>query len=294
VEFEAASDAIVSGDLKALTRLLRENRALIRQRSTREHRATLLHYTSANGVEGYQQKTPQNIVEIAELLLKSGAEVDAEANVYGGGCTTLGLAATSVHPEVAGVQELLLQLLLDYGAEIEKQNLAGNNQGAVISCLANGRPRAGAFLAARDARLDLESAGGIGRLDVVKTFFSPDGALKPPATKRQLQNGFLWACMYGREDVVLFLLEHAARSGRHRCNRITLGCRWRIPQHYQTAHRAWNSTGRNQYPGAEPLWNMQAMDSNIVRPTLTSLRRSKCFSLLAQRYEGIGWNGLRN
>jgi hypothetical protein len=70
------------------------------------------------------------------------------------------LAATRVNPEVTGVQELLLQLLLDYGPEIEKQNLAGNNQGAVISCLANGRPRAGAFLAARGARLDLESAGG--------------------------------------------------------------------------------------------------------------------------------------
>jgi hypothetical protein len=69
------------------------------------------------------------------------------------------LAATRVNPEVTGVRELLLQLLLDYGAEIEKQNLAGNNQGAVISCLANGRPRAGAFLAGRGARLDLESAG---------------------------------------------------------------------------------------------------------------------------------------
>ena len=69
------------------------------------------------------------------------------------------MAATRVNPEVTGVQELLLQLLLDYGAELEKQNLAGNNQGAVISCLANGRPRAGAFLAARGARLDLESAG---------------------------------------------------------------------------------------------------------------------------------------
>jgi len=103
-----------------------------------------------------------------------------------------------------------LQLLLDYGASIERPNLAGNSHSAVIACFANGQPRAAEFLAARGARLDLESAAGIGRLDVVKTFFTPDGTLKPSATKRQLQNGFLWACMYGRKDVVVFLLEHGA------------------------------------------------------------------------------------
>ena len=209
-QFEQAADAIVSGDLRTLKRLLRENPKLVRERSTREHCATLLHYTSANGIEGYRQKTPKNIVEIARHLLKSGAQVDAEADVYGGGCTTLGLAATSVHPEVAGVQEALLQLLLDHGALMEKTNLAGNRHSAVIACLANGRPRAAEFLATRGAQLDLESAAGLGQIDVVKTFFDPDGSLKPPATKTQLQKGFLWACMYGRENAVVFLMEHGA------------------------------------------------------------------------------------
>lgn len=209
-QFESAADAIVSGDVRSLQRILRQNPELVWERSTREHRATLLHYSSANGVEGYRQKTPKNIVEIADLLLKAGAEVDAEADVYGGGCTTLGLAATSVHPEVAGVQEPLLQILLDYGAMIDKPNLAGNKQSAVIACFANGRPRAGEFLAARGAKLDLESAAGLGRLDIVKTFFHSDGSLKPAATKRQLQKGLLWACMYGRENVAAFLLEHGA------------------------------------------------------------------------------------
>jgi Ankyrin repeats (3 copies) len=209
-QFEAAADAIVSGDVQTLKRLLRENPNLVRERSAREHRATLLHYTSANGVEGYRQKTPKNIVEIANLLARSGADVDAEADVYGGGCTTLGLAATSIHPERAGVQEPLLQVLLDHGASIEKPNLAGNAQSAVIACLANGRPRAGEFLAAHGAKLDLESAAGLGRIDVVETFFGGGGTLTPPATQRQLQNGFLWACMYGRKNVVLFLLDHGA------------------------------------------------------------------------------------
>jgi ankyrin repeat protein len=209
-EFEAAANAIVTGDLNILRDLLARNPDLVRQRSTREHRAALLHYTAANGVEGYRQITPQNIVEIARFLFESGAEVDAEANVYGGGCTTLGLAATSVHPELAGVQEELLQLLLDHGALIEKPNLAGNGHGAVIACLANGRQKAAVFLASRGASLNLESAAGAGRLEIVKTSFHTDGTLLPPATKRDLQAGFLWACMYGHEDVASFLLEHGA------------------------------------------------------------------------------------
>src|SRR5215471_13468803 len=209
-QFEAAADAIVSGDMPTLKRLLEETPGLAQQRSTREHRATLLHYTSANGVEGYRQKTPKNIVQIADLLLKSGAAVDAEADVYGGGSTTLGLAATSVHPEVAGVQEPLLQVLLDHGASIDKPDPAGNQQIALISCFANGRPRAAEFLAARGAQVDLESAAGLGRIDLVEACFDSDGNLKPPSTKRQLQTGFLWACMYGRENVVRFLLHHGA------------------------------------------------------------------------------------
>ena len=209
-QFEAAAEAIISGDLPLLKRLVYQNPALVRERSTREHHATLLHYTSANGVEGYRQKTPQTIVGIAQFLLQSGAEIDAEADVYGGGCTTLGLTATSIHPEVAGVQEDLLRLLLDHGAQIDKPNLAGNNQSTVIACLANGRGRAAEFLAAHGARLNLESAAGIGRLDVVESCFDSQGNLKLPATKQQLQHGFLWACMYGRDTVAKFLLDHGA------------------------------------------------------------------------------------
>jgi len=174
--FEAAADAIVKGDIKTLQRLLRDDPQLIRARSTREHKATLLHYVSANGVEGYRQKTPANIVEITELLLQSGAEVDAEADVYGGGSTTLGLVATSVHPFRAGVQNPLLQLLLDYGAEIDHKTGAGNRQSSVLGALANGRPEAAAYLAERGARLNLEAAAGVGRRNVVKSFFKHDGS----------------------------------------------------------------------------------------------------------------------
>jgi hypothetical protein len=93
--FETAADAIVAGDISTVERLLREDPSLIHARSTREHRAMLLHYVAANGVENYRQKTPKNIVEITKTLLDAGAEVDAGADMYGGNATTLGLAANT-------------------------------------------------------------------------------------------------------------------------------------------------------------------------------------------------------
>ncbi len=208
--FEAAADAITSGDIRTLRRLLHDYPELVRMRSQRTHQAPLVHYVAANGVEDFRQKTPNNIVEIAKLLLDAGAEVNAESNAYGGGSTALGLVATSVHPERAGVQEPLMQVLLDHGAVIDRPGGAGNRLTAVEGCLANGRGKAARFLASRGARLNLATAAGIGSLDIVKTFFHGDGSLEPTATKEQVQRGFLWACMYGRRDIVEFLLDHGA------------------------------------------------------------------------------------
>jgi ankyrin repeat protein len=171
---------------------------------------------SANGVEGYRQKTPKNVVEITKFLLDAGAEVDAEADVYGGGATTLGLVGTSVHPFRAGVQNPLMQILLDHGADIDHETSAGNRQNAVTGCLANGRGEAAAYLADRGARLDLEAAAGVGRLDFVKGFFNADGGLKKKTTRKQLQSAFTQACAWGRLNVVEFLLDKGVDlSGHH-------------------------------------------------------------------------------
>jgi ankyrin repeat protein len=210
-QFEAAVDAIVTGGASQLKQLLRRTPELIRERSTREHRATLLHYVGANAVEGYRQKTPPNIVEIAEILLESGAEVDADLD-YGAekarypercGSTTLGLAATSCHPAAAGVQLTLLDMLLKHGALVD--GLVGG-WNPLIAALHNGRGAAAAHLAKRGARLDLEGAAGVGRLETVKSFFKRDGSLKSNATQGQMEAGLMWACEYGHVRVVDFLL----------------------------------------------------------------------------------------
>lgn len=81
--FEAAAEAVVAGDADTLRRMLREFPELAKARSTRRHRATLLHYVAANGVEASRQKIPPNAVEIATLLLDAGAEPGALADMYG-------------------------------------------------------------------------------------------------------------------------------------------------------------------------------------------------------------------
>ncbi len=270
--FERAAEAIVAGDLSTLEFLLRKTPALTRARSTREHRATLLHYVAANGVEGYRQKTPQNAAAIAKRLLDAGAEVDATAGVYGGGATTLMLTATSIHPEQAGVQEALLEVLLEHGASLNQKDDRGGS--TIAACLANGRPRAATFLADHGADLDLEAAAGLGRLAQVKTFFDGKGNLKAPATQAQMEQGFLWASEYGHNDVVEFLLARgtnlhaAANTGQTALHCAVLGA------HRETIlllldHGA-NLEARNSYGGTalgQALWcavNIKEIDYTPV------------------------------
>jgi ankyrin repeat protein len=180
-----------------------EHPGLAHERSTRDHRSTLLHYVSANGVEDYRQKTPKNIVAIANLLLDARAEVDAPSDAYGGGCTPLALVATSVHPEKAGIQLPLLQTLLDRGADFRRPGIAGNRHSIVHGCIANGQPAAAKFLADLGAPVDLESAAALGRLDVLDALF-------PTADPKQLASALRYACGYGSVPAIEFLLERGA------------------------------------------------------------------------------------
>jgi hypothetical protein len=208
--FESAVDAIVAGDVTTLEALLRAHPGLARARSTRDHRSTLLHYVSANGVEDFRQQTPPNIVAITSLLLSAGAEVDAASEAYGGGSTTLGLVATSVHPEEAGVQIALLEMLLEHGAHVDQPGVAGNQSSIVWSCLANGQGHAAQFFADRGAPITLREAAGVGRLDVVRRSFDEQGEPRPGVTREELDEALLYACGYGHAEVVRFLLERSA------------------------------------------------------------------------------------
>jgi hypothetical protein len=204
--FEASVEAVIDGDVAELERRLTDRPELINVRSMRRHRATLLIYVGANGVEDFRQKTPSNAVAVTETLLRHGADVNAIGTMYGGS-TTLGLVATSVHPERAGMQRALIDLLLANGATFDSAVAPGYTRGLIINaCLANGRADAARFLALRGATVDLEGASGIGRLDLVRGFVDASARFQPGATESQLRSGFNWACEYGHPEVVEFML----------------------------------------------------------------------------------------
>jgi hypothetical protein len=148
-QFEAAADAVVSGDEQSLVDLLTGRPSLVSDRSPLGHSAALLHYVAANGVEFRRQECGPAAPVVTERLLSSGAAVDALANTYGGGSsqTVLVLLLTSGHPAAAGVTNAILDVLLRHGADPNGVNADGSplraargvgNDGAVARLTAAG------------------------------------------------------------------------------------------------------------------------------------------------------------
>jgi ankyrin repeat protein len=203
--FETAVEAVVGGNLLALEALLAAEPALVRARSTRRtcfdppvHRATLLHYVGANGVEGNRQRTPPNAVAIARALLESGAEPDALAGFYGCECATLSLLVSSSHPHEAGLQVELAELLLDHGAALEGRGEAWGTP--LLTALVFGYPATAEALARRGARVGLAAAAGLGRLDEA-------ARLLPNATASERHLALALAAQLGHAPLVRLLLD---------------------------------------------------------------------------------------
>jgi ankyrin repeat protein len=214
-EFESAVEAVVDGDLAALEDALRHNPALVRARSSRlcffdppvMHRATLLHYVAANGVEQYRQKTPPNAVEIARALLQSGAEPDALADMYGVECTTMSMLVSSGHPAKAKLQVALVELLLDFGAAIEGRGTRKWG-GPLFTALAYGMSETAQALAKRGACVDLPTAAGLGLMDDA-------GRLLPSADAEARHRALALAAQHGHAEIVRLLLDAGEDPNRY-------------------------------------------------------------------------------
>jgi len=110
IEFERCIDLVLAGNVDELFITLSNQPSLIKQTSPHPHKATLLHYLGANGVESHRQMTPMNAADVATCLINAGAAVSAVANIYGGS-TALQLWSTSAHPRAAGVFREVQNLL---------------------------------------------------------------------------------------------------------------------------------------------------------------------------------------
>jgi hypothetical protein len=107
---------MLRGDVDGLRAQLERDPGLALRASHWPHRATLLHYAAANGVEIYRQVVPHNLPELVALLIDRGADVDASARAYGADLRPLDLLLTSGHPHAAGVTGDVAALLRAAGA----------------------------------------------------------------------------------------------------------------------------------------------------------------------------------
>lgn len=218
-KFHPALKAIRAGDLDKFKALIAADPSLATSRSSKSH-PTLLQALVLDG------KDKPNNVEMAQVLIDAGAELNEPL-----------VAAASID------NRAVAELLLDHGAAIDgtggwsplEEALYWNSQSVI------------ALLLERGAKVqNLRTAAGLGRVDLIESYFNADGSLKPEAGKinwpwgdldniassnhdaagkqsladrvnawsqdRQgiINNAFVYACMHGHIEAAKLLLDKGA------------------------------------------------------------------------------------
>ncbi len=218
-KFYPAMAAIGAGDLEEFKALIAEDPSLATTRSKKSH-PTLLQCLVLDG------KDRPHHLEMVQVLIDAGAELNEPLG-----------AAASINNRPA------LALLLDHGAAIDgtggwtplEEALYWNSQDAI------------ALLLERGAKVqNLRTAAGLGRVDLIESYFNADGSLKAEAGKINwpwgsletiaqsnhdaagkqsladrvhswsqdqqgiVNNAFVYACMHGHIDAAQLLLNKGA------------------------------------------------------------------------------------
>jgi hypothetical protein len=215
--FGRAVRTIITGDVAGLTAELAAEPLLVSARSEARHRASLLHYVSANGIEEELQSPVANGDAIAAILLAAGAEVDAQLSAVAeeAWSTTLGLLASSDHPQEAGTGGRLVALLCSAGAAVDGP--AGDGS-PLATALAFGTLDCADVLIARGARTDNPIfAAAAGRITWLRTWLDGLDVTTGPPLPRFLplasdqrtaaEQALVFAAMCGQTEVVRFLLD---------------------------------------------------------------------------------------
>jgi hypothetical protein len=216
-KFHPAIAAIKAGNLEELSELIRRNPSLATERSSCSH-PTLLQCLALEAVN------VPNKVEMARVLIDAGADING----------ALGAAACIDNVEIAA-------LLLDCGAAIN----GTGSWSPLEEALYWRNEKVRDLLVARGASIhNLRLASGLGRLDLIESFFRADGSLKPEAGKIDwpfgeleksnlnrairdelqakvsnwsddsqdiINNAFIYACNNNQIDAIRLLIEKGAQ-----------------------------------------------------------------------------------
>ncbi len=209
-KFEEAVDAVISGDIETLKSLLEREPDLIRMRSSRAHRAMLIHYVAANGVEDERQRTPTNAVDVANVLIDAGAEIDATFLDGRSGTTPLVSLVTSFYPHKSGVAAELVSVFVNAGAGVD--GIKGDGEPLRLALSSEYPESVQALLKCGAKIMNVEVAAGLGELELVERFVDEGGI-----SRGELEEAFWSACKYGHTGVAECLLKRGvdidARGG---------------------------------------------------------------------------------
>lgn len=193
--FRRAVELIDSGNTAGLRAHLKHHPQLSRSRVIFEggnyfRNPTLLEFIAENPVR--HGKLPDNIVEVAKVILDSCVELSARNE-------TLMLVATGSVPRECGQQLPLIDLLCDYGAEPVSALQAAALHGELQSVHA---------LLKRGAPIDLPIAAALNRLDDFRR-------LLPSASGEARHLALALAAQYGHAEIVRSLLDAGEDPNRY-------------------------------------------------------------------------------
>jgi hypothetical protein len=192
----AVVEAIHTGDLTALKRLLAENPGLAQARLGADgpggESRTLLHVAT-----DWPGRFPNGAAAVAALV-EAGADVNARfAGPH---------AETPLHWAASSDDVDVLDALLDAGADIEAPGGVIGGGPPLWDARGFGQWRAAHRLVERGARTNLDDAATLGLMDRLETYFATDAS---PGSD-DVSRAFWGACHGGQRAAAEFLLAHGA------------------------------------------------------------------------------------
>ncbi len=163
LNYATAHEAIKDGDVRRLSQLLAESPRLAQLRVVRSR-------TLFNQLADWPGRWPRRL-ESAALLIAAGADINARTG-------TGDIDETTLQEAVSCYDAALTELLIEAGASPDGLN---DDRRPLAQALFYEAGDAARVLVAKGAVIDLEFAAGLGRADLVPTFFDSEGALLPTA-----------------------------------------------------------------------------------------------------------------
>lgn len=186
----SAVEAIRSGDIESLKRLLSENPNLPKARI--DGKRTLLHVAT-----DWPGHFPNNVATVAALIT-CGAEVNA---VFTGSHSE-----TPLHWAASSDDVAVIDTLLDHRADIEATGGVIGGGTPLADAVAFGQWHAARRLVERGARTTLWQAAALGLMARVEKYFASD----PTPAPEEITNAFWCACHGGQQAAAEYLLDRRA------------------------------------------------------------------------------------